>query len=46
MSAEETMKPKAHGKMSAKELAEATKRFDEPLVVEQSRPLTADEREQ
>jgi hypothetical protein len=32
--------------MSAKELAEATMRFDEPLVVEQSRPLTGAEREQ
>jgi len=32
--------------MNAKELAEATKQFDEPFVVDQSRPLTPAEREQ
>jgi hypothetical protein len=40
------MKKKQYWEMSAKELAEATKQFDEPLVVDQSRPLTSAEREQ
>jgi hypothetical protein len=40
------MKKKPYWEMSAKELAEATKQFDEPLVVARSRPLTAAEREQ
>jgi hypothetical protein len=32
--------------MTADELAEATKRFEEPFVADQSRPLTPEEREQ
>jgi len=32
--------------MTARELAKATKQFDEQMVVEQSRPLSAKEREQ
>jgi hypothetical protein len=40
------MKRKAYWDMSAQELAEATKQFDEPHVVERSQPLTATEREQ
>jgi CRISPR/Cas system CSM-associated protein Csm2 small subunit len=40
------MKKKPYWEMSAKELAEATKQFDEPLVVDRSRPLNATEREQ
>jgi hypothetical protein len=38
------MKRKPYWEMSARELANATKRFDEPMVVDESRPLTADER--
>ena len=40
------MKPKPYWEMTALELAEATKQFDEPFVVDQSRPLTRAEREQ
>src|ERR1700730_660203 len=40
------MKGKPYSEMTPKELAEATKQFDEPFVVEQSRPLTPTEREQ
>jgi hypothetical protein len=40
------MKPKPYWQMTAKELAEATKQFDEPFVADRSRPLTAAEREQ
>jgi|SRR6516225_4561059 hypothetical protein len=37
---------KKHWQMSSKELAQATKQFDEPLVVDRSRPLTPAERKQ
>ena len=40
------MRQKPYWEMSAAELAKATKQFDEPLVVDQSRPLTPAEREQ
>ena len=40
------MKRKPYWKMTPRELAEATKQFDEPLVADQSRPLTTAEREQ
>ena len=40
------MKAKPYWKMKPKELAEATKSFDEPFVVDQSRPLSPAEREQ
>ncbi len=40
------MKRKPYWEMTSKELAEATKQFDEPFVVDQSRPLTPAEREQ
>jgi hypothetical protein len=40
------MKPKPYWKMTTRELAEATKQFDEPFVVDQSRPLTPAERVQ
>ena len=40
------MKSKQYREMTSKELAEATKSFDEPFVVDQSRPLTPAEREQ
>jgi hypothetical protein len=39
------MKSKPYWKMNPKELAEATKSFDEPFVVDQSRPLNPAERE-
>ncbi len=42
----QAMKRKPYWEMTAKELAEATKQFDEPFVVDQARPLTAAEREQ
>jgi len=37
---------KKYWEMTSQELAEATKHFDEPMVVEQSRPLTSAERQQ
>src|SRR5688572_12705631 len=40
------MKRKPYWEMSARELAAATKRFDAPMVVDESRPLTAAERAQ
>ena len=40
------MKQKPYWEMTTKELAEATKQFDEPFVVDKSRPLTVAEREQ
>jgi hypothetical protein len=40
------MKKKPYWEMTTKELADATKLFDEPLVVDKSRPLTPVEREQ
>lgn len=40
------MKRKPYWEMTAKELADATKQFDEPFVVDQSRPLTEAERRQ
>ena len=40
------MKRKPYWKMTTRELAEATKHFDEPFVVDQSRPLTPAERDQ
>jgi hypothetical protein len=40
------MKSKPYWEMNPKELTEATNPFDEPLVVDQSRPLTPAEREQ
>jgi len=40
------MKQKPYWEMTSKELAEATKQFDEPFVVDQSRPLTPAERKQ
>jgi hypothetical protein len=40
------MKSKKYWEMNAKELAESTKNFDEPFVVDQSRPLNPAEREQ
>ena len=39
------MKAKPYWKMNPKELAEATKSFDEPFVVDPSRPLSPAERE-
>ena len=38
------MKSKPYWKMTADELAEATKEFDAPFVVDKSRPLTPAER--
>ena len=38
------MKSKPYWKMTADELAEATKEFDAPFVVDKSRPLTPSER--
>jgi hypothetical protein len=38
------MKRKAFWEMTAKELAEATRQFDEPFVAKQSRPLTLEEK--
>jgi len=40
------MKKKPYWEMTARELADATKQFDEPLVVDRSRPPTPKEREQ
>jgi hypothetical protein len=40
------MKSKRYWEMNTKELAEATKPFDEPFIVDQSRPLTPAEKEQ
>jgi hypothetical protein len=40
------MKRKPYWEMTAEELAVATKQFEEPLVADQSRPLTPAEREQ
>jgi Ribbon-helix-helix protein, copG family len=40
------MKSKKYWEMNAKELTESTKNFDEPFVVDQSRPLNPAEREQ
>ena len=40
------MKRKPYWEMTAAELAEATKQFDEPFAVDSSRPLTPAEREQ
>jgi hypothetical protein len=40
------MKRKPYWEMTANELAEATQAFDEPLVADRSRPLTAGERRQ
>jgi hypothetical protein len=40
------MRRKPYWEMTAQELAEATKQFDEPFVADQSRPLTPAEREQ
>jgi hypothetical protein len=40
------MKTKPYWEMTTKELAEATKQFDESMVVDRSRPLTEDERAQ
>ncbi len=40
------MKTKPYWEMNPQELAEATKPFDEPFVVDQSRPLNPAEREQ
>ena len=40
------MRKKPYWEMTPAELAEATKQFDEPLVIDRSRPLTAAERAQ
>jgi hypothetical protein len=40
------MKRKPYWEMTAKELAQATEQFDEPFVIDQSRPLTPGERAQ
>jgi hypothetical protein len=40
------LKSKKYWQMSTEELARATKRFDEPFVVDDSRPLTPEERKQ
>ncbi len=40
------MSRKPYSEMTPKELAEATKKYDEPLVVDQSRPLSPKEQEQ
>jgi hypothetical protein len=40
------MKRKPYWEMTSKELAEATKQFDDPFVIDRSRPLTPAEREQ
>ena len=40
------MKQKPYWDMRPNELAEATKRFDEPFVADQARPLTPAEREE
>jgi hypothetical protein len=39
------MKKKPYWEMTTKELEEATRQFDEPLVVRRSRPLTPTEKE-
>ena len=39
------MKPKPYWDMTTKQLAEATKRFDEPFVADEARPLNPSERE-
>jgi len=39
------MKKKNYRRMTTKDLAAATKQFDEPFVVDQTRPLTPAERE-
>jgi hypothetical protein len=39
-------KSKPYWKMNADELAKATEEFDEPFVIDQSRPLTSTERDQ
>jgi predicted transcriptional regulator len=38
------MKRKPYWEMTAEELADATRQFDEPFTIDQSRPLTAAER--
>src|SRR5690349_15066859 len=40
------MKRKPYWEITAGELAKATQQFDEPFVIDQSRPLTPAEREQ
>jgi len=40
------MKRKPYWEMTSKELAEATKQFDDPFVIDRSRPLTPAERKQ
>ena len=40
------MKRKPYWERTTEELAEATKLFDEPFVVDRSRPLTPEERKQ
>jgi hypothetical protein len=40
------MKSKPYWEMKTKELANATKQFDKPFIVDQSRPLNPAEREQ
>jgi macrodomain Ter protein organizer (MatP/YcbG family) len=40
------MKNKLIWELNTHELADATKQFDEPMVVDRSRPLTPEEREQ
>jgi hypothetical protein len=40
------MKKKPYWEMTSRELAEATKQFDEPFIVNKSRALTPAEREQ
>jgi len=40
------MKRKPYWEMTRQELAEATKSFDEPFVIDQSRPLSPARREQ
>ena len=39
-------KPKSYWKMNANELSKATEEFDQPFVIEKSRPLTSAERDQ
>jgi hypothetical protein len=38
-------KPKPYWKMKPNELSKATEQFDEPFVIDKSRPLTAAERD-
>jgi hypothetical protein len=40
------MRQKPYWEMTTQELDEATKQFDEPFVVDRSRPLTPPERDQ